>query len=79
VVVNGVSEGVGQSDSNLKEIINKGQKARKGERWAQLELAGNRKLKISGPSDLKGIITIVTYDPQWIAVDIKRERIWENA
>jgi hypothetical protein len=72
VVVNGVSEGVGQSDSNLKEIINKGQKARKGERWAQLELAGNRKLKISGPSDLKGIVTIVTYDPQWIAVDIKK-------
>ena len=71
VVVNGISEGVGQSDGNLKEIIKKGQKARKGESWAQLELAGERKLRVSGPSDMKGIVTVVTYDPRLISVDIK--------
>ena len=71
-MVNGISEGVGQSDGNLKEIIKKGQKARKGESWAQLELAGERKLRVSGPSDMKGIVTVVTYDPRLISVDIKR-------
>jgi hypothetical protein len=71
VVVNGVSEGVGQTDSNLKEIIKKGQKARKGEKWAQLELVGDRKLVVKGPSDLKGIVSIVTYDPRLLAVDVK--------
>jgi hypothetical protein len=72
VVVNGVSEGVGQSDSNLKDIIKKGQKSRKGERWAQLELvAGERKLKVTGPSDMKGIVTVVTYDERLLSVDIK--------
>jgi hypothetical protein len=72
VIVNGISEGVGQTDSELKEIIKKGQKARKGEKWAQLELAGERKLKVTGASDMKGIVTIVTYDPRLLSVDINK-------
>jgi hypothetical protein len=71
VVVNGVSAGTGQTDSNMKEIIKTGQNARKGEKWAQLELVGDRKLGVKGPSDLKGIVSIVTYDPRLLAVDIK--------
>ena len=71
VVVNGVSEGVGQTDSNLKDIIKKGQKSRKGEKWAQLELSGERKLRVNGPGDLKGIVTVVTYDERVLAVDVK--------
>lgn len=72
VIVNGVSEGVGQTDSNLKDIIKKGQKARKGEKWAEIAVIGDRKIRITGPSDFSGIVTFVTYDPRLISVDVKK-------
>jgi hypothetical protein len=72
VVVNGVSEGVGLSPAHLQDIIKAGQKARKGEKWAQVEVTFDRKLSIKGPRDLKGIVTVVTYDPRLTAVNIKR-------
>lgn len=71
VVVNGVSEGVGLSPTHMQDIIKSGQKARKGEKWAQLALTFEGKLSIKGPKDLKGIVLVVTYDPRLIAVDIK--------
>lgn len=70
VIINGITEGVGNSDSALKAVIKKGQDARKNEHWVSIEVSENS-IKVSGRDDRKGRVLLVTYDTRRWAVDVK--------
>ena len=75
VVVNGVVEGIGNTDRGLKHVIKRGQNARKGEEWVKLEPLDNG-VKVIGSVDRKGRVVVITYNTRMVEVDI---RTGENA
>jgi hypothetical protein len=70
VIVNGVAEGVGRTDDDLKNVISRGQNARKGEAWIEIEQS-RRTVRLRGPKSHKGTLTVVTYDPRILVVTIR--------
>jgi len=70
IIVNGVSEGTGNTERGIKDVVKRGQDARKKEFWVTIDRVENGVI-VRGPRDRKGRVFVVTYDTRRTEVAVR--------